>query len=480
VSARPSYDPLFLFIGGAWLSPEDRASAPVVDPATGEAIGALPLASPADLDRALEAAAAGFAVWRKVAAFERGKLLRRAADLIRARAEAIAVQLTLEEGKLLAEARQELASAADIFDWFAEEGRRAYGRVIPARAEGARFTVLREPVGPVAAFTPWNFPASGPARKIAAALAAGCSCIIKPAEETPAAALALARALDDAGLPKGVLNVVFGEPAEVSARLIGSEVVRKISFTGSTQVGRLLGRLAADGVKRTTLELGGHAPVIVFEDAELDRAVSLALAAKFRNAGQVCVSPTRFYVHERLHDRFVDGFARGAEAIVAGDGLDPASRMGPVANPRRLAAMEALVDDAVRKGAELVAGGRRAVGGGFVWLPTVLARVPAEARIMNEEPFGPVIVTQPFTDFDAVMAEANRLPFGLAAYAFTQSLRTAGAVSERLESGMVGLNTFAITVPETPFGGVKQSGHGSEGGAEGLEVYLNTKLVSQM
>ncbi|MDR3510193.1 MAG: NAD-dependent succinate-semialdehyde dehydrogenase [Caulobacteraceae bacterium] len=480
MSGRPTYDPLFLFIGGAWIAAEGRAASPVVDPATGETIGAVPLAGPDDLDRALEAAWKGFAAWRAVPAFERGKLLRRAAELIRARAEASAVQLTLEEGKLLAEARQEVAAAADIFDWFAEEGRRAYGRVIPARAEASRFTVQREPVGPMAAFTPWNFPATGPARKIAASLAAGCSCIIKPAEETPATALAIARALDEAGLPKGVLNVVFGDPAAVSAHLIASPVIRKISFTGSTRVGRLLGALAADGVKRTTLELGGHAPVIVFEDADLDRAVSLALAAKFRNAGQVCTSPTRFYLHETLHDRFVEAFAAGAQAMTVGDGLAAESRMGPLANPRRLSAMEALVDDALRTGASLAAGGRRVGDQGFFWRPTVLADTPASARIMNEEPFGPIIVTQAFDDLDAVVAEANRLPFGLAAYAFTRSLSTATAISERLESGMVGLNTFTITVPETPFGGVKQSGHGREGGLEGLDAYLVAKLVSQM
>lgn len=479
MTARPGYEPLFLFIGGEWIAAGERATAPVVDPATGETVGQLPLAEAADLDRALEAARLGFARWRAVPAFERGKVLRRAADLIRERAEAIAVQLTLEEGKVLAEARQEAATAADIFDWFAEEGRRAYGRTIPARAEGARFTALREPVGPVAAFTPWNFPASGPARKIAASLAAGCACVIKPAEETPATALAIARALDDAGLPKGVLNVVFGDPAAVSAHLIASPVIRKVSFTGSTRVGRLLGALAADGVKPTTLELGGHAPVIVFEDADLDRAVSLALAQKFRNAGQVCTSPTRFYLHESLHDRFVSAFAQGAEAIMAGDGLSPQSRMGPLANARRMEAMEQMIDDALRAGAQLAAGGRRLSDRGFFWAPTVLAGAPNAARIMNEEPFGPVIVTQPFRDLDAVMAEANRLPFGLAAYAFTRSLATAGAVSERLESGMVGLNTFAITTPETPFGGVKQSGHGSEGGSEGLDAYLVTKFVSQ-
>jgi succinate-semialdehyde dehydrogenase/glutarate-semialdehyde dehydrogenase len=469
---------LHLYIDGEWLAGNGRKTQPVVNPATGEPVGTLPHAGTADLDRALAAAARAYHGWRKTPALERARILKRAAELIRERAADIARRLTLEQGKPLAEATAEVGGAADIFEWNAEEARRIYGRLVPARGAGQRLMVTHEPVGPVAAFAPWNFPVLLPARKISAALAAGCSCIIKPAEETPSATLALARALEDAGLPKGVLNVVFGVPGEISAYLLASPVIRKISFTGSTAVGKQLQKLAADGLKRCTMELGGHAPVVVFPDADPDQAAAASAVAKFRNAGQVCVSPTRFYVHEDIHDRFVQRLVEAARALKLGDGLVPDVGMGPCANPRRLDAMAELIGDAQKNGAKLAAGGRRSGNKGYFWEPTVLTDVPRQARIMNEEPFGPVATVNRFRAFDEVVAEANRLPFGLAAFAFTQSASTAASIGEALEAGMVGINSFAISLAEMPFGGIKESGYGSEGGSESLDSYLVTKTIS--
>ncbi len=476
--SNAKYDAPYLLIDGEKVPAGTRITQPIVNPATGETLAALPHASPADLDRALEAAARAFLVWRKVSPYERSKLLRKAAALIRERADHIGMLLTQEQGKPLAEAKIEAMAAADIIEWDAEEGRRSYGRLIPARAEGARYIVMKEPVGPVAAFSPWNFPVVLSTRKISAALATGCSIVIKPAEETPASPLAIAQAFVDAGLPKGVINVVYGVPADVSTHLIQSDVIRKISFTGSVQVGKLLAKQAASGLKRATMELGGHAPVVVFDDADIDQAVPMSVGAKYRNAGQICVAPTRFYVHSSVHDKFVEKFAAMANAIPVGNGMDSASKMGPVANPRRIDAMERFIGDAVKQGAKLMAGGERLGNQGNFWKPTVLADVPPSAKIMNEEPFGPVAVTSRFDTFDEVVKEANRLPFGLASYAFTRSAKTANAIAEAFESGMVSLNGFALAMPETPFGGVKESGYGSEGGTEGLEAYQITKFVS--
>jgi succinate-semialdehyde dehydrogenase/glutarate-semialdehyde dehydrogenase len=351
--------------------------------------------------------------------------------------------------------------------------------VIPARTKGGHSFVIRQPIGPVAAFSPWNFPATIPARKMGAALAAGCTMIIKPAEETPTTTLLLAQALIDGGLPAGVLQVVFGVPGEISTYLIVSPVIRKVSFTGSTAVGKELGKLAAAGMKRTTMELGGHAPVIVFADADLEKAVSICALSKMRNGGQVCVAPTRFFAHQSVYESFVQKLGAIVKELKVGDGFDPASQVGPLANPRRVEAMERLIADAVAKGARSIAGGKRIPGAGFFFEPTVLADVPPNADIMNEEPFGPVAVLAPFESFEAVVAESNSLPYGLAAYAFTESLATANAVSDALEVGMVGINGFGITFPETPFGGVKESGHGSEGGSEGLSDYMITKTIVQ-
>lgn len=468
-----------LHIAGAWTRGSDGATLPVLNPATGEVLGRLAMATTADLDRALEAGARGFAEWRRVSAYARARVMRRAADLVRERAEAIARLMTLEQGKPLAESRIETLAAADVIDWFAEEGRRAYGRVIPARAEGVRQMVLREPVGPVAAFTPWNFPINQAVRKISAALCAGCSVVLKGPEDTPASCAALVRAFLDAGLPGDALSLVYGDPAAISSHLIPHPVIAKISFTGSTAVGKQLAALAGLHMKRATMELGGHAPALVFDDADIANAVAVLGANKFRNAGQVCVAPTRFLVHETVFDEFRDRFVALSEAIVVGDGLAEGTTMGPLIHGRRLEAMESLCADAIGHGARLETGGGRIGNRGNFFAPTVLSDVPLAARIMNEEPFGPVALLQRFSDDEAAFAEANRLPYGLAAYAYTRSAARAARAADRIESGMVGINHHGIGLPETPFGGVKESGYGSEGGSEAIEAYLTTKFVTQ-
>jgi succinate-semialdehyde dehydrogenase / glutarate-semialdehyde dehydrogenase len=466
-----------LFIAGQWRGASDGATQPVTNPATGAAIAELPIATAADISEAADAAHRAWPLWQAMSAYDRAAILKRAAALIRKRAEQIGRITTIEQGKVLAESTNEARSCADIFEWYAEEARRAYGRIVPSNHPGVRHMVLKEPIGPVAAFSPWNFPTTIPSRKIAAALAAGCTVVLKPAEETPGSALALARALDDAGLPKGVLNIVFGDPAAISGQLIASPVIRKITFTGSTNVGKQLAQVAGSFMKPSTMELGGHAPVIIFEDADIEKAARL-LMGKYRNAGQICIAPTRFYIHDAVHDLFVERYTDLVSALCVGDGLDRATTMGPMANERRCAAMETFVDDAVKKGASVHIGGAAIPGMGNFWQPTILTDVPNNARIMNEEPFGPIAVTQRFSNFDDAVAEANRLPYGLAAYAFTESVYTANAIADAVEAGMIGVNFSTLTGPETPFGGVKESGHGSEGGTEGLEAYFVTKYVA--
>ena len=474
------YDELFLYIDGEWIGTAGRDTSAVINPATSAVIGHVPHARPEDVARALDAAKRGFEVWRKTSAYDRAKVLRRAAALLRERAEAIATQLTLEQGKALYEARYELASSADYFEWFAEEGRRVYGRTVPSRRPEVYQRVHKDPIGPVAAFAPWNFPAITPSRKIGAALAAGCSVVIKPGEECPATALAIARALDDAGLPKGVLNVVFGVPDAISKQLIESPVIRKVSFTGSVPVGKLLAAQAGQALKPITLELGGHAPVLVFEDADLDTAATLVAAGKFRGTGQICLSPTRILVQRPVYEAFLHKFVAASEALKIGDGLDAGTQVGPVSNERRIAAIQALVDDARACGATVRTGGHRIERPGLFWQPTILSEVPAHAKVMHEEPFGPLAVVCPFDTVDEALAEANRLPYGLAAYAFTDSARTVVRVSNEVEAGMVGINHVQMIVCELPFGGMKDSGYGSEGGAEGILSYLTTKFISQV
>jgi succinate-semialdehyde dehydrogenase / glutarate-semialdehyde dehydrogenase len=473
------YSDVSLFIDGSWGPAAAGRTIDVVNPATGDKIGTVPHAATSDLDRALEAAGKGFRTWRKVSAYDRSKVMRKAADLLRERADRIATLLTMEQGKPLAEAKGEVMAGADVIDWFAEEARRAYGRVIPARAEGVYQLVIKEPVGPVAAFTPWNFPINQVVRKLSAALAAGCSIIVKAPEETPASPAELIRAFADAGVPAGVINLVYGVPSEISEYLIPHPVIRKMSFTGSTVVGKQLAAIAGAHMKRVTMELGGHAPAIVFDDADVDVASRMLAGAKYRNAGQVCVSPTRMLVQEKVYERFVDGFIAHTQKLKVGDGLDSGTNMGPLANARRITAMESFIGDAQQKGATVRTGGSRIGNKGNFFEPTVLTDVPLEARVMREEPFGPLAIISPFRGFDDVVTEANRLPFGLASYAFTRSAKTANAIANSVEAGMMAINHMGLALPEVPFGGVKDSGYGSEGGSEAIEAYLNTKFVTQ-
>ncbi len=468
-----------LYIDGAWCAAASGRTHPVVNPATGDVIGKFAWAERADLDRALAAADKGFQTWKKVSAYERSKIMRKAADLLRERLQSIAETMTQEQGKTVSEAKAEILNGADTIDWFAEEGRRSYGRVIPARGEGIYQLVVKEPVGPVAAFTPWNFPINQIVRKLSAALAAGCSIIVKAPEETPGSPAELIRAFADAGVPAGAVGLVYGDPAEISSYLIPHPIIRKISFTGSTVVGKQLAALAGLHMKRVTMELGGHAPVIVFDDADAAVAAKAMAASKFRNAGQVCISPTRFLVQEGIYDSFVDQFVANAKALKVGNGLDKESRMGALANPRRSKAMEVNLEDAGRHGGKLRTGGHAIGDKGNFWEPTVVTELADDAKAMNEEPFGPLAIINPFKTFDDAVKEANRLPFGLAAYAWTKSAKTANAIAASVETGMISINHVGLGIPETPFGGVKDSGYGSEGGSEAIESYLNPKFITQ-
>ncbi|MBN3785959.1 NAD-dependent succinate-semialdehyde dehydrogenase [Burkholderia sp. Ac-20353] len=472
------YPEVKLFIGGEWRSASDGGSIPVSDPATGKVIGTVARATRVDLEQAVDAAEKGFEQWRDVSPVERAAILSKAAQLLRARIDEIAWLLTREQGKPLAQAATEIGASADMTDWLAEEGRRTFGRVIPSRAPNVMQYTMKLPVGPVAALTPWNFPVNQVARKLAAALAAGCSVIVKAPEETPASPAALIQAFVDAGVPAGVVNLVYGVPADISAFLIPHPAIRKISFTGSTIIGKHLASFAGQHMKRSTMELGGHAPVLVFDDADIDSAVDILVTTKFRNAGQVCASPTRFLVQEKVADRFFDRFVTAAQALRIGNGLDPDVQMGPLANTRRAPALEALVDDALEHGAKLVTGGRRFDGPGNFFPPTVLADVPATARIMNEEPFGPVVLFNRFGTLDEAIKEANRLPYGLASYAYSRSAATIHAVSTRVVAGMTTINHSGLGLPEVPFGGVRDSGYGEEGGPDAVEPYLISKFIT--
>ena len=474
-----NYPHVQLYIDGHWREGSAARKLPVRNPATGELMGELACAETADLEEVAEAANRGFDVWRKISAFDRYKMMRKAAQLLRDRVETVAQLMTLEQGKPLAEARMEVMAGADTIDWFAEEGRRAYGRVIPARQMDVYQLVIKEPVGPVAAFTPWNFPINQIVRKLSAALAAGCSIIVKAPEETPASPAELIRAFIDAGVPAGVVNLVYGDPAHISTYLIAHPAIRKISFTGSTPVGKQLAAMAGQHMKRMTMELGGHAPVVVFNDADIALAAKTMAASKFRNAGQVCVSPTRFLVQEGVFNEFVDQFVMHAEKLKVGNGMEAGINMGPLANPRRMSAMQNLVADAAQQNAKLKTGGKAMGTAGNFWAPTVLTELPLSARAMTEEPFGPMALINPFKTFDDAVQEANRLPFGLAAYAWTRSARTAQQIAASVQTGMITINHLGLGMPETPFGGVKDSGYGSEGGTEALEAYLNPKFVSQ-
>ncbi|HKP64257.1 MAG TPA: NAD-dependent succinate-semialdehyde dehydrogenase [Polyangiales bacterium] len=477
---NPSYPDTQLLIDNAWIDASGGKTLDVLNPASGARIGRVAHASVADLDRALAATQRGFETWRWISAHERAGTMRRAAALLRERADTIARLLTMEQGKPFAEARVEVLAGADIIDWFADEGRRVYGRIVPARNRATQQLVLKEPVGPVAAFTPWNFPINQIVRKLGAALASGCSFLVKAPEETPASPAALLNTFVDAGVPKGTVGLVFGNPAEISSYLIPHPVIRKVTFTGSTVVGKELAALAGRHMKRVTMELGGHAPVIVADDADIALAAKAAGGAKFRNAGQVCISPTRFLVHRSVHQAFVTALVEHAEKLKLGDGLAEGTTLGPLANARRVTAMTKLVGDARQRGAKVMTGGERVGDAGYFFAPTVLNDVPLESDVYNQEPFGPIAAVRAFDTLDEAIAESNRLPYGLAGYAFTRSLRNAHQLAQRLELGMLYVNQPATPSAEMPFGGVKDSGYGTEGGPEALEAYLVTKSVSIM
>ena len=475
-----NYPDTHLFLNGEWREAAAKESLEIINPATEEVIGKVSHARKEDLDIALNAAESAFNSWKNVSAYERSKILRKAADIVRSKADQIATLMTMEQGKPLIEAKMETMGAADSIDWYAEEGRRAYGRIIPSRApQGVYQFVFKEPVGVVAAFTPWNFPLNQVVKKVAAAFAAGCTAIVKGPEETPASVAELIKAFDEAGMPKGSINLVYGIPAEISEYLIAHPIVRKVTFTGSTAVGKLLASQAGTHMKRVTMELGGHSPAIVCEDADVKAAVKILSANKFRNAGQVCISPTRFLVHDSVYEEFVDGFVKQAETLNVGNGLEDGVKMGPLAHDRRLTAIEGFVADAVENGAKVLTGGKRKGNKGYFFEPTVMTNVSNEARIMNEEPFGPLAPINSFSSIDEVVEESNRLNYGLAAYAYTNSAKTAQDLGQSIESGQVSINHHGLGLVDTPFGGVKDSGYGSEGGPEGLDAYMTTKLVSQ-
>jgi succinate-semialdehyde dehydrogenase / glutarate-semialdehyde dehydrogenase len=475
-----AYPELKMLIAGEWTNGSSGKTEKVICPADGSILGHLPHASPADLDAALESSLEGFNVWRKMTPHSRQDILEKAARLLEDRFEDISSNLTQEMGKPIAEARVEMRVAIDLLKWYAEEGKRLYGRIIPSRFPNMQHEARKAPIGPVVAFIAWNFPATNTMRKVAGALAAGCSITIKPSEETPATAIAIGKALTDAGLPAGVLNIVFGVPPEVSEHLLASRIPRKLSFTGSVPVGIHLQQLAAKNMIRCTMELGGHSPVMVFEDCNIESAAQLCAAGKFRNAGQVCVSPTRFFIQDSIHDKFLKLFKRHVEAVKVGDGLDEKMNMGPLVAERRIDIMDGFVTDAINKGAELLVGGSRIQSSGSFFTPTLLQNVPDNAKIMTEEPFGPIAPTASFSSIDEVINRANRLPFGLAAYAFTSSPKTAGVLKTEIETGMLAINSLHVHSVETPFGGLKFSGYGYEGGIEGLEVFLATKYSSEI
>ena len=478
MGTQVEYSNIQLFIDGTWRGASDGETIEILNPATDEVIGHIAKATTTDLDEALAAADRGFEIWSRVSAFDRYKVLRRAADIFRRRGETVAHLLTMEQGKPLAEARTEAAAACDLIDWFAEEARRSYGRIVPPRLAHVMQAEVKEPVGPVAAFTPWNFPINQSVRKISAALAAGCSIILKGAEDTPAAPAELVRAFAEAGVPNGVINLVYGDPAEISSYLIPHPVIKKVSFTGSTQVGKQLAALSGLHMKRVTMELGGHAPVIIMADADIERAIQVAAGSKFRNAGQICIAPTRFLVETSVYDQVVEGIATYAKSLKVGNGLDAETTMGPLVNARRVNAMERLVQDAKEHKAALITGGERIGNRGNFFEPTVLADIPRDAAIMNEEPFGPVALLNRFDTLDEALGEANRLNYGLAAYAFTGSSANAAKISSSVRSGMITINHYGLALPEVPFGGISDSGYGTEGGADALDAYQNTKFVS--
>jgi len=475
-----SYPQLQMLIAGEWTNGTSGVTENVICPADGTVLGELPHASKEDLDDALNSSLEGFNKWRSETPLNRQSILEKAAKILEREFDKNSENLTREMGKPLVEAKIEMQVAIDLLRWYGEEGKRVYGRIIPSRIPNMEHEARKVPVGPVLAFVAWNFPATNVMRKVAGALAAGCSITIKPSEETPATAIAIGKALMEAGLPAGVLNIVFGVPSEVSEHLLSSPIPRKLSFTGSVPVGIHLQKLAAQNLIRCTMELGGHSPVMIFKDADIEAAVKHCAAGKFRNAGQVCISPTRFFIEEPVYDEFIKSFKSHVEAINVGDGLDSKSTMGPLVADRRLEVMEDFISDAVSSGGEVISGGGRGQSPGSFFEPTLIRDVPDTAKIMIEEPFGPVAPSASFSSIDEIIERANSLPFGLASYAFTSNPRTSQILKSEIESGMLAINSMHIHSVETPFGGLKHSGYGYEGSIEGLEAFLVTKYSSEI
>ena len=472
-----NYKMPLMLIAGEWTQGSGEPTK-VFDPSTGETLSALPRATIGDLDRALTSVQRGFETWSRMSAEKRCDIVMEGCRILRDRASEIAYYISMEQGKPVEEARLEVIRAASIIEWDVNEGRRAYGTIVPSELGLMRFG-LKLPIGPVAAFTPWNFPISSPARKIGAALGAGCSVLIRASEETPAACGALVRCLVDGGLPPEVINLVYGVASKVSEHVLASPVIRAMTFTGSTAVGKHLAGLSAKYMKPAVMELGGHSPVLVFEDADAVKVAKQGAAAKFRNAGQICTCPTRFVVHEDVHDIFVDTFVAEAEKIRVGNGLEAGTDMGPLANRRRLDALNALVADATQRGATLATGGKQIGNRGYFFEPTVLTNVPEDADVMNLEPFGPIAPVVKFRDFEDAIRIANRLEYGLCSYAFTNDSQRANELAFRVESGIMSINHYVTSQADTPFGGVKESGYGREGGYETLDAFMITKFISQ-
>jgi succinate-semialdehyde dehydrogenase/glutarate-semialdehyde dehydrogenase len=476
------YRPDGLYIDSKWRAASNGATFTVINPATEEPLGQVPNATEADVDAAIAAAAKGLAIWRRTQPWERARIIRRVGELMREREADIARALSLEVGKPLAQAKGEAQMAAEQFEWFAEETKRIYGQTVESRLANGRITIAYQPVGVVAAFAAWNFPAVLASRKIAPALAAGCSIICRPADEGPGSVAIIVQCCHDAGVPPGVVNLLTGDINVISPRIMASPVVRKVTLTGSVGVGKKVLKSAADTMKRVTMELGGHAPVIVFDDVDAEQVAEMSAQSKFRNAGQVCVSPTRFYIHESKVDAFAKRFVDVTKKLKLGDGMTPGVDVGPLTTKRRLEAIEELVEDTKGRGAELLTGGRRPPGfnRGFFYEPTVFRNVPDNARVMREEPFGPIAPITTFREFDEVIERANSLSVGLAGYVFTRSLRRAHETSEAMETGMVAVNSFALASAETPFGGIKESGFGREGGSLGIKDYLDVKYTNMV
>jgi|TARA_B110000467_G_scaffold140317_1_gene140292 succinate-semialdehyde dehydrogenase/glutarate-semialdehyde dehydrogenase len=474
-----SYEKLELLINGKWKMGSENKAEPVINPATNEVIGDLPHASKKDLDEALESNLEAFKLWKKESPLNRQKIIENACRNLESKFDQVATNLTIEMGKPLAEAKGELAVGLDVLRWYGEEGKRAYGRIVPSRMSNMSQTVIKEPIGPVIAFVAWNFPVMNVVRKIGGALAAGCTITIKPSEETPGTAIAIGRAFMDAGLPPGVLNIVFGVPSEVSEHLCGSKIPRKLSFTGSIPVGKHLQKLAADNMIRCTMELGGHSPLMVFDDTDIDMAAKISVAGKFRNAGQVCVSPTRFLVQDTVKEQFIRAVINETNKIKVGNGLDDGINMGPLIAERRIDIMKDFVNDAVENGANIEMGGNRMNLEGSFFAPTILTNVSDNTKIMNEEPFGPLLPIDTFNSVDEVIDRANRLDFGLASYAFSNDPKIVSFLKSEIQAGLLAVNSTVVSTPETPFGGIKQSGYGSEGGIEGLDAFLVTRFISE-